>query len=836
MAVDTEQLKKNTDIVKVVGSYTPLVKRGKEFVGCCVFHTDDKPSMYVTPSKGFVHCFSCGANADIIEFIMHVENTDFKGACKILGAKDDWQPSLSVPKAEPVPDRITSKPPANSQPNTFIIKGLGEPIAKWAYRDAEGGILGYVCRYETDDGKQIRVWTYGGTAKSEPSWKCGHFSYPRPLYGLDKIAKLPNNAILIVEGEKSADAAQQLVPQYISVTWSGGAMSWNRHDLEILRGKKIILMPDNDDAGRECMQKLAEILSDKKGLNCAVRMLNTEGMANKWDIADALAEGWTTQKFIEWAKPRVKPYKITDELEIVHDASDNLPPSLDDLPPLPDELPPDNSNIVPTEKKPATAPKNEKPKLSVVKSQSAMNGNNALAPEADAENEAAPLSDIALADHFVEIHGENWRYVNKWNKWFEYDGYGWAQDESKKERNLVVGILKSSIYWPESASLTPDGKKKQTSSRQTGLILDAVSSHRKIVASTDQWDTDPFLLGVPTGTINLESGTFSQSRRDNYITKRCLVSPESGTPKRWLSFLNMIADGNQELIDYLQRFCGYAMSGDVSEHSLLYLYGTGGNGKGVFVDTISRILGLNGGYAYSSPINVFMQSKNERHSTELASLNGARLVTAEEPDAGSKWDEGRIKWLTGEGMVTARFLRQENFTFKPVLKLLLQGNNKPRLSGVDEAMRRRFHIVPFTVTIPQEKRDHKLRDKLELEYPLILEWMIKGFSEWLRLGLNAPQSVQDSTNAYLSVEDGMGAFIDECFDLGPLKAEVGEAFRRYQEWCKANGEYSWTKRRWINSMCERGTLKTKDGAYEYFEGMSLKSKVYTSDDSGYPMY
>ena len=832
MTVDTESLKKNTDIVKVVGSYTNLVKRGKEFVGNCVFHNDDKPSMYVTPDKGFVHCFSCGANADVIQFIMHVENVDFKEAAKILGARDNWQPSLSVPKAPPIPDRITSKPPANSQPNTFTIKGLGEPVAKWIYRDAESAILGYVCRYDTDEGKQIRIWTYGSNGKSEPSWKCGHFSYPRPLYGLDKIAKSPNNPILIVEGEKAADAAQILVPQYTSITWSAGAHAWNRCDLEILRGKKIILMPDNDDAGRVGMQKLAEVLSDKKGLNCAVRILDTEGMMPKWDIADALEDGWTPEKFIEWAKPRIKPYITVSD--VVNNASHT-----DDLPPLPHELPRDNSNIVAIEKKPLKTPQIEKPikpLLNLVKSQSSMNGNNALAPEADAENEAAPLSDIALADHFVEIHGENWRYVNKWNKWFEYDGHGWSQDESKKERNLVVNILKSSIYWPESASLTPDGKKKQTSSRQTGLILDAVSSHRKIAASIDQWNTDPFLLGVPNGTINLESGTLNQSRREDYITKRCLVSPESGTPKKWLSFLNMVTNHDKELLNYLQRFCGYAMSGDVSEHSLLYLYGTGGNGKGVFVDTISRILGLSNGYAYSSPINVFMQSKNERHSTELASLNGARLVTAEEPDAGSKWDEGRIKWLTGEGMVTARFLRQENFTFKPVLKLLLQGNNKPRLSGVDEAMRRRFHIVPFTVTIAQELRDHKLRDKLELEYPQILHWMMEGFSEWLIHGLNPPQSVLDSTNAYLSIEDGMGAFVDECFDLGPLKTEVNEAFRRYQEWCKSNGEYSWTKRRWINGMVERGTNKIKDGAYEYFEGMSLKAKVYSSEPMNYPQY
>ena len=330
MAIDTDKLKRETDIVKVVGHYTNLTKRGHNFIGLCIFHDDHNPSMEVNPIKQTFKCYSCNTGGDVIDFIQNAEGLEFVAAAEFLGAeniKDDWKPNLSIPNAPPLvkADRVTQKPPLGSRPKklTIRVKNVDddewvkhEPVKTWDYNDANGDLLGISARYEVNGTKEIRMWTYAARGEDAAEWGCGHFNYPRPLFNLDKItnAELP---VLIVEGEKCAEAAAHLIPQYVATTWTGGANSFSKTDLEPLRGKKVILMPDNDDAGRECMLKLADVLSNPLGLNCDVRILETSEMAEKWDIADALASGWDSKQFIAWAKKRVTPYvnKIADKTQ-----------------------------------------------------------------------------------------------------------------------------------------------------------------------------------------------------------------------------------------------------------------------------------------------------------------------------------------------------------------------------------------------------------------------------------------------------------------------------------------------------------------------------------------
>src|SRR4029077_2383546 len=217
-----------------------------------------------------------------------------------------------------------------------------------------------------------------------------------------------------------------------------------------------------------------------------------------------------------------------------------------------------------------------------------------------------------------------------------------------------------------------------------------------------------------------------------YLTKITAVAPGDGECPLWLKFIARVTGGNYDLQMFLQRIAGYSLTGDTSEHALFFLYGTGRNGKGVFLNTLSAILA---DYAAVAPMETFIATQGERHPTDLAGLRGARLVSAQETEEGRRWAESKIKALTGGDPITARFMRQDFFTFEPQFKLLIAGNHKPGLRTVDEAIPRRFYLIPFTVTIPAEERDPGLLEKLKTEWPGILHWMIEGCLSWQQRGL-----------------------------------------------------------------------------------------------------
>ena len=268
----------------------------------------------------------------------------------------------------------------------------------------------------------------------------------------------------------------------------------------------------------------------------------------------------------------------------------------------------------------------------------------------------------------------------------------------------------------------------------------------------------------PQATKGEQGPPGPQDRRD-LITKMTTVGPGETCPK-WLEFLNRIFAGDQNLIAYIQRVLGYSLTGSVQEHALFFCHGTGGNGKGVLLGTWHKILG---DYSAIAPMSTFTATQNERHPTELAMLRGARLVTAQETEDGERWAESKIKALTGGDPISARFMRQDFFTYQPSFKLIVAGNHRPSLRNVDEAIRRRFNLVPFTITIPLAERDPDLAEKLKEEWPGILAWAIEGCLEWQRIGLAPPSAVTKATEDYLTEEDAVGRFISECCERHPRR-------------------------------------------------------------------
>jgi P4 family phage/plasmid primase-like protien len=246
----------------------------------------------------------------------------------------------------------------------------------------------------------------------------------------------------------------------------------------------------------------------------------------------------------------------------------------------------------------------------------------------------------------------------------------------------------------------------------------------------------------------------------DYITKVTAVGPDGGCPL-WHKFLDRVTGGDVALKAYLQRVAGYCCTGYTHEQVMFFLYGTGANGKGVFVNTLAGVLG---DYAVTAPLDTFVVSKGDRHPTELAGLRGARLVVVSELEKGARWAEAKIKALTGDEKISARFMHQNFFEFTVTFKIMISGNHKPSLSAVNEAVRRRFHLIPFSVTIPPAERDKHLFENLKPEWPGILKWMCEGCFEWQEKGLAPPKVVTDATEAYLNEEDALALWIEECCD------------------------------------------------------------------------
>jgi putative DNA primase/helicase len=213
-------------------------------------------------------------------------------------------------------------------------------------------------------------------------------------------------------------------------------------------------------------------------------------------------------------------------------------------------------------------------------------------------------------------------------------------------------------------------------------------------------------------------------------------------------------------------------------------------------------------------MNTFIASNTERHPTDLAKLNGARLVVAQETQKGRRWDETKIKALTGGDRMTARFMRADFFDFSPSFKLFITGNHRPRLNSVDAAMRRRLLLVPFTVQIPPAERDPNLLQKLESEHPAILRWIIDGGLEWQRVGLSPPVSVRVATDCYFADQDTVQQWLDDStYDGGAFAfTRVSALFSSWKTWCEDRNMRPGTATTLSDALADKGFAKKREGS------------------------
>lgn len=434
--------------------------------------------------------------------------------------------------------------------------------------------------------------------------------------------------------------------------------------------------------------------------------------------------------------------------------------------------------------------------------------------------DAVAFSHDAVTKRFTEIHNVDMRFVAGWGRWLIWDGRRWAEDTTMaafdRARTVCRDVAKNTGKVELARALT--------SASAVAAVERLAKADRALAATIDQWDTDPWLLNSPGGIVDLRTGEIGPHRPDAYMTKMAAAAPGGDCPL-WLSFLKRITAGDRDLMAFLQRVAGLSLTGITRDHALFFGYGTGANGKSVLIGTLTELMG---DYASVATMDTFTASPTDRHPTDLAMLRGARLVTAQETDEGRRWAESRIKAMTGGDPITARFMRQDFFTFVPAFKLLIAGNHKPALRGVDEALRRRFHLIPFTVTIPPGDRDPDLRTKLRSEWPGILAWAIEGCLEWQRGGLAPPAAVTGATAEYLDAEDSLAAWLAErTLRIGVGGTETTALYGDWASWAKLGGEEPGSLKRFVQALAARGLRATKNSTTRRSEigGLVLDSVV-----------
>lgn len=432
-------------------------------------------------------------------------------------------------------------------------------------------------------------------------------------------------------------------------------------------------------------------------------------------------------------------------------------------------------------------------------------------------------TDMANARRLVSRSGGIIRHTPEAG-WICWDDRRWCVDEVGRiqalAKDAVLSIfdeIKDSRFQQE---LFRWARKSQSVTRINAMI-ELAKSEPGIPARLTDFDADPMLLNVANGTLDLRTGKLRDHKQDDHITRITSIPwDEKADFDLWDKFLWRVLGQNRELYDYVQRAVGYTLTGRSDEQCLFFLYGTGANGKSVFEETLAALLGE---YGTATRTETIMQRGSGGIPNDIAALRGARYVSINETADGQRINEPLVKDMTGGDTMSARFMRQEFFTFRPCFKLWIRGNHKPVITGTDYGIWRRIHLIPFIVTIPESDRDSTLLGRLREELPGILRWAVEGCLAWQRDGLKPPLVVTSATAQYRREMDVLGAFLeDRCTLRQNGQVTAKSLYRAYREWCDSAGEHPVNQRRFGIALQERGISKEHTRGGTLYHGIELE--------------
>ena len=417
------------------------------------------------------------------------------------------------------------------------------------------------------------------------------------------------------------------------------------------------------------------------------------------------------------------------------------------------------------------------------------------------KSQSHKLSEDWLALKFVDIHRDRFRWTAGMD-WMVWKDNRWVFDKHCMRRFARAREMCRSLV----ASAHESKKDRLLSAKTVANLLSLAKSDERIIAASEDWDSDIYRINTPGGLVDLQTGKTSPSSSVHLVTKLTAVAPQAGGCPRWIQFLMEIfppglKSEQGEFVAFMQTLMGYMLTGSTAEQKLFFLYGKGSNGKSVLLELLMWIMG---DYAMKLTSSALMKSRLTQHPTELAQLQGKRLAASSELEDGQYWAEARIKELTGDETLSARFMRGDFFDFNQTQKHLIAGNYRPRLKGGDEAMQRRMVLIPFRAKFEGASRDDGLLNKLKSEGPQILHWMIEGAAVWINQGLALPEDIKIESAQYMAEMDDIAEWIEDCCELHmDYKEAMSELHKSFAHWKEERGEKAPGRIQWRERLLQQ---------------------------------
>lgn len=453
-----------------------------------------------------------------------------------------------------------------------------------------------------------------------------------------------------------------------------------------------------------------------------------------------------------------------------------------------------------------------------------------------------PFTDLGNAERIVDQYGTLIKYIHPFNSWYvwtpsegrwkkDVDGYCYriAKDVVRRipteaQRAPTKEMMKAGYGWAFTC---------ENRAHLAGMI-ELAQNDKRVIVAPDDMDANDYLFNLKNGTFNLKTLELQEHKKSDNISRLAPFEYQpNATCPEFLKYLDRIfrnrGDAKQDTISFLQRAVGYTLTGSTQEQCLFILYGSGANGKSVFLDILNALMGEYGTVTQSKSFT----TDHGEINNDIAALAGKRLVYASENSSETKLDESLIKQLTGGENVSARFLHQEFFVFSPKFKLWWAFNHPPAISDMTNSIWRRLKIVPFDEVLPESEWDRKLAERLKTtELSGIFNWAIQGLKDYYKFGLNPPKIVTKATSDYKMDQDILHDFINEYCEIPEENEPWGkrntikasELYGAYKIWNSYNGEEKpMSSTKFGRLLRDKGFSKdrTKDG--NYYSGIRLKS-------------
>ncbi|MBW3642690.1 MAG: hypothetical protein KY447_07220 [Actinobacteria bacterium] len=438
-----------------------------------------------------------------------------------------------------------------------------------------------------------------------------------------------------------------------------------------------------------------------------------------------------------------------------------------------------------------------------------------------------PATDLGNAERLVDRHAGELCYCQQQRRWRVWTGTHWATDvtgeATRRGKATARAILSEARRVADEAERRSLARWALASESRRGIeaMIALAQTEAALAVSPEDLDHHDWLLATRGGTVELRSGRLRAADPDDLITHLAPVDYDpAATCPRWQAFLSRIVP-DPELRGFLQRSVGCSLTGSMREQCLWILWGGGRNGKSTFLTTVQALLG---DYAMQAPLSMLVDRRRDATPFDLADLPGRRLVAVSETREISCLAEGVIKQLTGGEPMRARSLYGDFFEFQPRAKIWLSTNHKPAITGEDDGIWRRIHLVPFLERIGDEEVDRDLPAKLRGELPGILAWALRGCLDWQHDGLQVPKVVVDATLEYRREESVFTRFLEDVCVWSRVATVTKKAlYGAYTAWCEEQGLAPLSQVKLSKSLKEQGVREERGtGGRHLWRGLGLR--------------